>query len=130
MRYVTGFDRGVRPIGAWSTSTASVMNSTPSSFLKAPIRFSEPPFARLIAAYSTSWTSVDFPDPLTPVTVVNTPSGIVMSMFFRLLARAPRMTMSPLSAGRRLFGTGIDRAPVRYAPVRDSVVSINSDGVP
>ena len=31
LRYVTGFDRGVRPIGAWSTSTTSLMYSSPSS---------------------------------------------------------------------------------------------------
>src|SRR6266852_3710673 len=66
-----------------------------------------------------SLTSVDFPDPLTPVTEVSTPSGIVTSMFFRLLARSPRMTSSPFIAGRRLVGVGIERAPVRYAPVSD-----------
>ena len=45
-----------------------------------------------------SLTSVDLPDPLTPVTAVSVPSGIVTSMFFRLFARAPRITISPLSA--------------------------------
>src|SRR5207247_1569732 len=58
-KYVTGFDRGVRPIGAWSTSTASVTNSAPSSLRNVPTRLSQPPFARLIAAYRTSWTIVD-----------------------------------------------------------------------
>src|SRR3989442_1073970 len=38
-----------------------------------------------------SFTSVDFPEPLTPVTAVNTPSGIRTVRFFRLLARAPRL---------------------------------------
>ena len=42
-----------------------------------------------------SLTSVDLPEPLTPVTAVNVPIGIVTSTFFRLLARAPRMTISP-----------------------------------
>ena len=31
LRYVTGFDRGVRPIGVWSTSTTSLTYSWPSS---------------------------------------------------------------------------------------------------
>jgi len=60
-----------------------------------------------------SLTSVDLPDPLTPVTAVSTPSGIVTSMFFRLFSRAPRITSSPLSAGRRACGVGIERWPVR-----------------
>ena len=54
-----------------------------------PTRLSQPPFARLIAAYSTSWTSVDLPDPLTPVTQVSVFSGIVMSTSFRLCSVAP-----------------------------------------
>ena len=48
---------------------------------------------------------VDFPEPLTPVTAVNTPRGIVTSTFWRLFARAPRIThfaaeRRPSSAGR------------------------------
>ena len=54
--------------------------------------------------YRISLISVDLPDPLTPVTAVNTPSGIVTSTFFRLLARAPRTTISPFSALRRDAG--------------------------
>ena len=46
-------------------------------------------------------TSVDLPDPLTPVTVVSTPSGIATSMFLRLFARAPLTTIAPRVAGRR-----------------------------
>jgi hypothetical protein len=88
-----------------------------------------------------SLTSVDFPEPLTPVTAVRTPSGIVTSMFFRLLARAPRMTSSPFRAGRRLLGVGISRVPMRYAPVSEKgsdtvsnpfspTLSISAWGVP
>ena len=51
-----------------------------------------------------SLTSVDLPEPLTPVTAVSVPSGIDTSMFFRLLARAPRMTISPFDDGRRVGG--------------------------
>ena len=54
-------------------------------------------------------TSVDLPEPLTPVTVVRTPSGIVTSMPLRLLARAPLTTMAPRVAGRRAAGVD-DRA--------------------
>ena len=61
------------------------------------------------ARYRMSLTSVDLPEPLTPVTAVNVPIGIVTSMFFRLLARAPRMTISP-RAGRPPRGRRGDRA--------------------
>ena len=60
-----------------------------------------------------SLTSVDLPEPLTPVTAVSTPSGIATSMFFRLLARAPRMTISPRVGGRRAAGVAIARSPRR-----------------
>ena len=40
-------------------------------------------------------------------------------MFFRLLARAPRMTISPFDDGRRAAGVGIERSPRRYAPVSE-----------
>ena len=73
-----------------------------------------------------SLTSVDFPDPLTPVTAVSTPSGILTSRFFRLFARAPRMTISPFSSGRRAFGVGMTRAPVRYAPVSEKGSAVSS----
>ena len=49
-------------------------------------------------------TSVDLPDPLTPVTAMNVPSGNATSMFLRLLARAPRTTISPRVGGRRTAG--------------------------
>ena len=57
-----------------------------------------------------SLTSVDLPEPLTPVTAVSTPSGILTSMFFRLFSRAPRMTSSPFSGGRRAAGVANRRA--------------------
>jgi hypothetical protein len=41
------------------------------------------------AGYSTSWISVDLPEPDTPVTATRWPSGIAMSSRFRLCARAP-----------------------------------------
>ena len=78
-----------------------------------------------------SLTSVDLPEPLTPVTAVSVPSGIETSMFLRLLARAPRITISPLSAGRRDEGVGTERSPRRYAPVSEPLPSFSrSSGVP
>ena len=44
------------------------------------------------ALNSTSLTSVDLPEPLTPVTAVITPSGTFTSIAFRLLAAAPRIS--------------------------------------
>ena len=58
-----------------------------------------------------SSTSVDLPEPETPVTTTNKPSGNATSMFFRLLARAP-MTLMALPFGeRRTFGTGMRALP-------------------
>ena len=45
------------------------------------------------ALYSTSLTSVDLPEPDTPVTALNTPSGTLTSMFCRLCCAAPSIWM-------------------------------------
>ena len=42
-----------------------------------------------------SKASDDLPDPDSPVTTISFPRGIVRSMFFRLLTRAPFITISP-----------------------------------
>ena len=56
-----------------------------------------------------SLTSVDLPDPLTPVTAVSTPSGIATSMFFRLFSRAPRIDELALeSPAAARVGVAID----------------------
>ena len=68
-----------------------------------------------------SLTSVDLPEPDTPVTAVNTPSGKVTSTSRRLCSRAPWTVSSrPLVRGRRTGGTGISRRPERYWPVIES----------
>ena len=57
-----------------------------------------------------SSTSVDLPEPETPVTTVSSPSGKVTSMSLSCCARAPRtVTFAPLG-GRREPGTAISRA--------------------
>src|SRR2546425_8810348 len=78
-----GFDRGVRPIGDWSTRTTSASASHPSSARTSPTGSPRCCFAvcapwRRASSwrYSTSCTSVDFPDPETPVTAVSVPSGM------------------------------------------------------
>lgn len=38
--------------------------------------------------YNTSFTKVDFPEPETPVTQVNTPSGNFTLIFFKLFSTA------------------------------------------
>src|SRR5674476_1611763 len=53
-----------------------------------------------------SWTSVDFPDPLTPVTHVRVFSGIVTSIFFRLCSLAPSTLRRCPVPRRRSRGTG------------------------
>ena len=64
-----------------------------------------------------SLTSVDLPEPDTPVTATNIPSGNFTSMSWRLCSRAPRTTSSrPGVRGRRTSGTGIDLRPERYMP--------------
>ena len=62
-------------------------------------------------------TSVLLPEPDTPLTAMNVPSGKVTSMFFRLCARAPRRTSFLPLPVRRLVGIGTDRSPRRNAPV-------------
>ena len=56
--------------------------------------------------------SVDLPEPETPVTLANSPSGKSMSMFFRLCCRAPTTLMAEADF-RRDFGMGMDLLPLR-----------------
>ena len=67
-----------------------------------------------------SLTSVDLPEPDTPVTATKQPSGNSTSMFLRLCSRAPRTTSDSSAGLRRSSGTGIERLPDRYWPVIDA----------
>ena len=61
-----------------------------------------------------SLTSVDLPEPETPVTATKQPSGKLTSMSLRLFSRAPWTVSSrPGVGGRRTAGTGIDLRPER-----------------
>ena len=77
-------------------------------------------------------TSEDLPEPLTPVTATNAPSGKWTSTFSRLCCRAPmtaerrpsgrrrlvarRLAGEAVAAMRRFVGTGIASLPDRYLP--------------
>ena len=61
----------------------------------------------------TSCTSVLLPLPLTPVTAVRVPSGILTSTPLRLWRRAPRTVSQSGPAARRTLGT-----PIRLRPDR------------
>ena len=73
------------------------------------------PFSSLASTvYRMELTRVDFPDPDTPVTATNTPSGTSTVRSRRLCSRAPT-TRSILegSIGRRTAGSGIALRPDR-----------------
>ena len=61
-----------------------------------------------------SFTSVDLPEPLTPVTAINAASGKVTSIFCRLFSFAAFTTNTFLvSIGLRFFGISITDLPER-----------------
>ena len=62
---------------------------------------------------SVSLTSVDLPEPLTPVMQMNLPSGNSAVTFLRLLPRAPRITIRSPVPLRSVSGIPIRRRPVR-----------------
>ena len=87
--YVAGFDLGVLPIGDWSILIILSIFSIPFIFSHLP-GFSFAPFNSLAKyLYKTSFTKVDFPEPETPVTQLNTPNGIFTFKFFKLCSFAP-----------------------------------------
>jgi len=66
------------------------------------------------ALYRMSLTSVDLPDPDTPVTAMKQPSGNVTSTSRRLCSLAPLTVISrPRIRFLRVAGSGIDSRPVR-----------------
>lgn len=86
--YVAGLDRGVLPIGDWSILIILSIFSIPFISLHLP-GFSLAPFRSLaIVLYSISFINVLFPEPDTPVTHTNWPSGIFTLISFRLFSDA------------------------------------------
>ena len=76
------------------------------------------------AAYRTSWTSVDLPDPETPVTHTSRCSGIVTSMFLRLCSSAPRISRLGAEGSMRARPSAQTASPARLRPERYSAVSV------
>ena len=109
---MAGFDRGVRPIGDWSMSITLSNTSIPRTAECRP-GFVRARFSRFASALKmTSFTSVDLPEPLTPVTQMNLPTGSSTSISFRLCSAAPSTPNQPASWMRR-SGVGITRRPDR-----------------
>src|ERR1700736_6894389 len=99
--YVAGLDRGVRPIGDWSPEMILSTCSRPWMRRWAPARCRVRCRRLATALYSTSLTSVDLPEPDTPVTQVRTPRGTLTSMFCRLCSEAPSIVTYPEGRRRR-----------------------------
>ena len=75
--------------------------------------------------------SVDLPEPDTPVTATNSPSGISTSRLRRLCSRAPSMRIARcVLDGRRVAGVGIAISPLRILPVIDAGFRMISSTVP
>jgi len=112
--YVAGFERGVLPIGDWSILIILSILSIPFISLHLP-GFSLEPFSSLaIVLYNISLTNVLFPEPETPVTQTNCPSGNLTFMFFKLCSVAP-LTSIALPLDFLLFsGTRICFLPLKY----------------
>ena len=68
-------DRGVRPIGDWSTPTTLSTRSSPVTRVCRPGIIRAPLIRFASTACRMSLTSVDLPDPDTPVTAISVPSG-------------------------------------------------------
>ena len=117
--YVTGLDRGVRPIGLWSISIILSMLSTPFIFLQwtKPSLLSNNVFT--IDVYKTSLISEDLPEPETPVIHVNRPTGILIFISSKLLALASIMDIHCLLGFNLFSGTSILFLPVMKSDVCD-----------
>src|SRR6202162_3528660 len=89
-----------------------------------------PGTARASSRYRMSLTSVDFPEPDTPVTAVVTPRGNRTSIPFRLCSRPPFTVKALPEPARRASGVGISSSPVMYRAVSDSGKSERSSGLP
>jgi len=128
--YVAGFERGVLPIGDWSIFIILSMFSSPFTPLHLPGFSVEPFISFAIVLYKTSFTSVDFPEPETPVTHVNTPSGIFTLMFFKLFSCAPSISIDLPLDFLLFLGTAIFFLPLKYCPVIEFSISLTSSAVP
>jgi len=123
-------ERGVRPIGDWSMSMILSICSSPSMRSCGAAPSLALLSLRATALYSVSINSVDLPPPETPVTQVNSPSGISAEIFLRLLPRALITLMVRRWFGGLRSGISTDSSPVRYFPVSESGLFMMSAGCP
>ncbi|MPN03163.1 hypothetical protein SDC9_150388 [bioreactor metagenome] len=114
--YVAGFDLGVLPIGDWSIFITLSKFSSPriSSCIPGWHFALFKSLASLL--YKISLTRELLPEPETPVIHVNTPSGILTSMFLRLFSEAPT-TVRYCSPFLLFKGMSIFFLPLKFAPV-------------
>ena len=77
-----------------------------------------------------SFTSVDLPEPDTPVTTVITPSGKLTSICCRLFSRAPRIVIALPLVCRRANRYITCFWPEMYCPVSERGKFSISSGVP
>src|SRR4030043_2063351 len=70
------------------------------------------------------------PEPDTPVTAVNIPTGILISIFLRLFSLAPSKIICRPPEERLFGGRAIDSFPDKNLPVSDSSLIKISSGVP
>ena len=93
--------------------------------------FSFDPFNSLaIDLYSTSLTSVLFPEPDTPVTHINCPSGNLTLTFFKLCSVAPFTSIDLPFDFLLLAGTLICFLRLKYWPVTELLTNFTSSAVP
>ena len=111
------FDRVLFPIGFWSTnSTCFIAVQSPSSAVYSPGASATSSKCRFKAGYKMPLIRLDFPEPDTPVTQLNTLSGNFTSMPRRLFIRAPFSSMA-LFHLRLDLGVSITSRPVKYLMV-------------
>src|SRR3569833_593448 len=108
-------ERGVRPIGRWAISLTRSILSRPSTRSHGAASNAEPLSYEVACPNRVSIIRVDLPDPETPVTHVNKPTGTSAVTFRRLLPVAPTMRITlPGSGLVRSRGNAIWRLPLRY----------------
>ena len=123
--------RGAGPIGPWSTCTT--LSSWPIPVTLRALARHHPRAVQLLSASALnkmSLTSVDLPDPDTPVTAMNTQRERHVHPAQVMLGRALDHVLPAPERGRRAAGSAIDWRPVRYAPVSDPELASSSSTGP
>ncbi len=110
---VAGLDRGLRPMGSWSTAVKAVKASNPSMPRWRPGTTFAPLIRRAAAADRMSIARVLLPEPDTPHTAVMRPTGNEASMSFRLFSVAPFTVSRVLPAPLRAMSPSREARPER-----------------